>query len=353
MRDSRTIDPTIRPTASQSNAMATRSSPTSWASGLQPASRRCGSFAFRRRFPGSSRSQTHSPRAPLPREPARGSGHRRHAGDRELARPGTRTGPARARRRHPHRVGLVGELQARNAVWDAASPSSSTSRERCTASPRPSPRPVPLPAGPVERYADRAVVGSLGAVAWRSASRVTLGEPPTSCSPVSRKPRQWAATRLRRSSIAASPRTVSSRWTRPRCGDSIASTRWSSKRASRFPTRGRSPRSFRSATTSTRRVHAAGAPHVRSARSQRRPRARIMDARTAGPRHGLPHGAARAAASSARAAFRARALARRRAAGVRRDHRGTRRLAVELVASLKARDSRSFSPGAPTRSRSS
>jgi cation-transporting ATPase I len=65
-----------------------------------------------------------------------------------------------------HRVGLVGELQARNAVWERREfelvhSRASTHRR----APTWQPRPVPLPAGPVERYSDRAAVASLGAVA--------------------------------------------------------------------------------------------------------------------------------------------------------------------------------------------
>jgi cation-transporting ATPase I len=65
-----------------------------------------------------------------------------------------------------HRVGLVGELQARNAVWERRELElvhgrESTQRDALVFQPRP----VPLPAGPVERYSDRAAVASLGAVA--------------------------------------------------------------------------------------------------------------------------------------------------------------------------------------------
>ncbi len=65
-----------------------------------------------------------------------------------------------------HRVGLVGELQARNAVWDRRELELVHSRESTQRDARAfAPRPVPLPAGPVERYSDRAAVASLGAVA--------------------------------------------------------------------------------------------------------------------------------------------------------------------------------------------
>ena len=64
-----------------------------------------------------------------------------------------------------HRAGLIGELQARRAVWQRQEPELVAGREslRRTAS-VPVPRPVPLPDGPIERYTDRAAIGSLGAV---------------------------------------------------------------------------------------------------------------------------------------------------------------------------------------------
>ena len=65
-----------------------------------------------------------------------------------------------------HRFGVVSELQARHAVWQRREPELIQGRESVhgTALIYPS-RPVPLPAGPIERYADRAAMGSLGAVA--------------------------------------------------------------------------------------------------------------------------------------------------------------------------------------------
>jgi cation-transporting P-type ATPase I len=64
-----------------------------------------------------------------------------------------------------HRSGMVGESQARRAAWNRREPEIMDAREslRHRALSH-EPRPVPLPAGPVERYADRAGVGSLAAM---------------------------------------------------------------------------------------------------------------------------------------------------------------------------------------------
>jgi cation-transporting ATPase I len=65
-----------------------------------------------------------------------------------------------------HRSGVVGELQARRAVWYRREPEMVQGRHsihrRAINAPA---RPVPLPRGPVERYADRAAVASLGGFA--------------------------------------------------------------------------------------------------------------------------------------------------------------------------------------------
>ena len=69
-----------------------------------------------------------------------------------------------------HRVGVVGELQARNAVWHRREPDIALERASLRHPALPGePRPVALPAGPIERYSDRAAVGSLGALG------ITLG----------------------------------------------------------------------------------------------------------------------------------------------------------------------------------
>ncbi len=65
-----------------------------------------------------------------------------------------------------HRAGIVGELQARRAVWQRREPDLVHGRESVRRSALVfATRPVPLPNGPIERYADRAAIGSLGAVA--------------------------------------------------------------------------------------------------------------------------------------------------------------------------------------------
>jgi cation-transporting P-type ATPase I len=78
-----------------------------------------------------------------------------------------------------HRTSSVSELQARRAVWDAREPKLVTSRKSVREDALDlEPRPAPLPAGPIERYSDRAAIASLGAFA------IALG--------VSRNPRRSA-----------------------------------------------------------------------------------------------------------------------------------------------------------------
>ena len=63
-----------------------------------------------------------------------------------------------------HRGGLIGELRARQAVWERREPELVHGRTavRHAALDFPA-RPAPLPHGPIERYADRAAIGSMGA----------------------------------------------------------------------------------------------------------------------------------------------------------------------------------------------
>lgn len=63
-----------------------------------------------------------------------------------------------------HRGGIIGELRARQAVWERREPELVHGRGavRHAALDFPA-RPTPLPHGPIERYADRAAIGSLGA----------------------------------------------------------------------------------------------------------------------------------------------------------------------------------------------
>ena len=65
-----------------------------------------------------------------------------------------------------HRMGSLGEMQARRAAWYRRESELVTDRASVAREARDFPvRPVPLPNGPIERYANQAAVGSLGAVA--------------------------------------------------------------------------------------------------------------------------------------------------------------------------------------------
>jgi len=63
-----------------------------------------------------------------------------------------------------HRASSVSELQARQGVWEAREPILVTGRDSVRQDALDlQARPIPLPAGPVERYSDRAAIASLGA----------------------------------------------------------------------------------------------------------------------------------------------------------------------------------------------
>ncbi|WP_433605292.1 HAD-IC family P-type ATPase [Dactylosporangium sp. CA-139114] len=80
---------------------------------------------------------------------------------------------------------LIAEIDGRRTVWRRREPELS-GRGREPAEPVPAPRPVPLPAGPIERYADRATLaalaGAVGAVGftrsrWRARTMLTIATP--------------------------------------------------------------------------------------------------------------------------------------------------------------------------------
>jgi cation-transporting ATPase I len=62
-----------------------------------------------------------------------------------------------------HRANLVGEVQARRAVWARREPELSRRHADRLPALEPKERPGPLPAGPIESYSDRASLASLGA----------------------------------------------------------------------------------------------------------------------------------------------------------------------------------------------
>jgi cation-transporting P-type ATPase I len=63
-----------------------------------------------------------------------------------------------------HRTSSVSELQARRGVWEAREPALVTARDSVGYHALDfQARPAPLPAGPIERYSDRAAIASLGA----------------------------------------------------------------------------------------------------------------------------------------------------------------------------------------------
>lgn len=65
-----------------------------------------------------------------------------------------------------HKVALYREAKSRQEVWEAREPElSSTPYEHDLARSRVDPRPIPLPRGPIEEYADRAWIVSLGGFA--------------------------------------------------------------------------------------------------------------------------------------------------------------------------------------------
>ena len=129
-----------------------------------------------------------------------------------------------------HRVMLLREAGARRAAWERVEP-------RLYPGPRPArvvafdraPRPQPLPDGVVETYARARLAGIA-----RGRRRRARGDAqsarrwPTSCSRRSRERLGWVARASAPSSAVASRAATSWSWTRGCCGDSTASTPWSS-----------------------------------------------------------------------------------------------------------------------------